>query len=59
MDGYMGTPPTDFKGRFPSMRQLYDDISADIHTAVGSADLFDRARAEVTKHFEARKLFKL
>ena len=59
MDRYMGTLPKDFKSRFPSMRQLYDDISADIHGAIGSADLFDRARADVAEHFEARRLFKL
>lgn len=59
LDNYMKTLPDDFKGRFPSMRVLYDDISADLHTATGSPDLFDRAVAEITGHFSARDLFRL
>ena len=59
MDTYMSLLPDDFKCRFPSLRCLYDDISADMHNAAGSCDLFDRALAEITQHFDARRLFKL
>lgn len=59
VDGYMATLPDDFKGRFYSMRELYSDLSEDIHAATGSAELFDRAAGEITKHFEARRLFGL
>lgn len=59
MDKYMATLPDDFKGRFPSMRSLYDNISADLHNALGSGDLFDRALSEITEHFDARRLFRL
>ena len=59
LDKYMGMLPDDFNSRFPSMRALYDDISVDIHDAVGSTDLFHSALAKVTKHFEARRLYEL
>ena len=59
LDAYMATLPLDFKSRFPSMRSLYDDISADLHSATGSADLFDKALSEIKEHFDARRLFKL
>jgi hypothetical protein len=59
MDKYMAILPGNFKSQFPSMRSLYDNISVDIHTAVGSGDLFDSALAEITEHFDARRLFKL
>lgn len=59
MEDYMVTLPEDFKGRFPSLRTLYGDLSADIHTAQGSAELFDRGTREIIEHFEARRLFKV
>jgi hypothetical protein len=59
IDAYMETLPGDFKGRFESMRALYGDLSADMHGAIGSAELFARADSEIVKHFEARKLFGL
>ena len=59
MDKYMALLPDDFKRRFPSMRVLYDSLSADMHGAVGSAPLFESARADIVKHFDARRLFEL
>ena len=59
MDQYMAMLPKDFNDRFPSMRSLYDDISADLHTAEGFGGLFDRALTEITEHFDARRVFKL
>lgn len=59
LDAYMITLPDDFKGRFPSMRNLYGELSVDIHGAVGSPELFEKARNEITEHFDARRLFKL
>jgi hypothetical protein len=41
------------------MRKLYDKISADIHVAAGSGELFDTALVEIAEHFDARKVFKL
>jgi hypothetical protein len=59
VESYMALLPDDFKARFPSMKALYGDLSADIHLAAGSSDLFERARAEIVRHFEARKVFEL
>jgi hypothetical protein len=59
MDEYMGSLPKDFNDRFPSMRALYDDLSADMHGAVGSAELFVRAPEQIVEHFDARRIYKL
>jgi len=59
MEAYMETLPPDFKARFPSMRSLYGELSADLHSATASPELFDKACQQITEHFEARKLFKL
>jgi hypothetical protein len=59
MDDYMATLPEDFSKRFPSMRSLYGELSADIHSATGSADLFERARGQIIQHFDARRMFGL
>ena len=59
IDLYMASLPTDFKQRFPSFRDLYNDLSADIHSAAGSSELFDDCRGKIEEHFKARKLFKL
>ena len=59
LEEYMGGLPNDFKGRFPSFRELYERLSTDIHSATGSADLFEEARQKIVDHFEARRLFKL
>lgn len=59
MDDYMVTLPDDLKKRFPSMRTLYGQLSVDIHSATGSAELFDRARAQIIQHFDVRRMFGL
>jgi len=59
LDSYMASLPDDFRGRFPSLRTLYGELSADIHGAIGSEELFKRAQEEIIEHFSARKLFKL
>jgi hypothetical protein len=59
IEEYMTMLPSDFRGRFPSMRSLYAELSADIHAARGSAELFDQARGQIDQHFDARRLFKL
>jgi hypothetical protein len=59
MEAYMGTLPGDFKDRFPSMRNLYDRLSVDLHAATGSAELFEEAQQDIVQHFEARRLFKI
>jgi len=59
LDAYMATLPENFKSQFPSFRDLYGDLSVDIHAAKGDPALFDKARDEIVEHFEARRLFKL
>ena len=59
LDAYMDSLPKDFKDRFPSVRDLYAVLSSDIHGAVGSPDLFERAQKEIVEHFDARRLLKL
>ncbi|MBI2815938.1 MAG: hypothetical protein HYX72_03265 [Acidobacteria bacterium] len=59
LDRYMATLPDDFKSRFPSLRALYAELSADIHSASGSEELFGKAGQQIVEHFEARRLFKL
>jgi len=55
----MGLLSPDFKARFPSLSSLYGDLSDDLHRAIGSSDLFDSAKADIIKHFKARRLFNL
>jgi len=59
LEVYMGLLPPDFKARFPSLSSLYSDLSDDLHRAIGSPGLFDSAKADIIKHFEARRLFNL
>jgi hypothetical protein len=59
LDKYMETLPADFKARFPSLRSLYSDLSADLHKAEGNPELFQKAAKEIGEHFDARRLFKL
>jgi hypothetical protein len=59
MDDYMTSLPDDFRKRFPSMRSLYGELSVDIHGAVGSPDLFDKARGQIVQHFDVRRMFGL
>jgi hypothetical protein len=59
IEDYMSTLPTDFKTRFPSMRNLYGELSIDIHNATGSAALFEKARGQIIEHFDVRRMFRL
>jgi hypothetical protein len=53
------TLPDDLKTRFPSMRTLYGELSVDIHSAIGSPELFEKARAQIVQHFDVRRMFGL
>ena len=56
---YQATLPDDFKGRFPSLSQIYGDLSAAMHDANGDAALFEGCRDKILHHFEGRKAFRL
>ena len=59
LEAYMHSLPDDFKARFPSLRDVYTRISADLHGAIGSEELFAECLADIERHFEARRVFKL
>ena len=59
VEWYMTTLPDDFKSRFKSMKELYGELSSDIHSAKGSEELFIQSVRDVEAHFEARRVFNL
>lgn len=59
IEKYMISLPQDFKARFPSLRDLYSDLSVALHTADANDDLYERVRMGLREHFDARTLFKL
>jgi len=59
IDWYMSTLPLDFSAHFPSLRDLYSKLSDAMHKADASAALFDQTKADIERHFDARRLFKL
>ncbi len=58
-DAYVDTLPEDFRSRFPTLRDMYASLSADIHGAIGSAELFRSSQEDLLKHFDARRLYEL
>jgi hypothetical protein len=59
IESYMEQLPVDFKARFPSLGKIYSDLSGAIHKAEASVELFDKTIADLTQHFDAKKLFKI
>ena len=55
----MESLPEDFKARFPSLRFIYEHLSADIHAATGSDELYTKMIADISLPFAARQLFGL
>jgi hypothetical protein len=56
---YYDNLPADFKGRFPSLRSVYEMLSVDIHAAKGDAKVFNSESARIVKHFDAWRVFEL
>ncbi|MBA4373478.1 MAG: hypothetical protein C0402_11535 [Thermodesulfovibrio sp.] len=59
MENYMELLPKDFKDRFPSLSKIYSDLSAAVHNADASVDLFDKTILGLAEHFEAKRLYKI
>lgn len=59
IDKYMQSLPDDFRARFPSVRNIYSDLSAALHSANASDDLYASTLAAVSEHFKARQLYRL
>lgn len=58
-DAYQKALPTDFKERFPSLKEIYGRLSEALHAADANATIFGEAAKDIVYHFEARDLFKL
>lgn len=58
-DNYKKDLPDAFKSLYPSLSEIYDKLSVDIHSATGSPDVFVNAKNEIIKHFDARRLSNL
>ena len=58
-EAYKDTLPTDFKGRFPTLAEVYGLLSEAMHLANADAELFANCHTKIIEHFDARKLFKL
>ena len=56
---YKSTLPPDFSGRFPSLCEIYNNLSAAIHAADDSPAIYPEACEMVVEHFDARRLFRL
>ncbi len=59
LDDYAASLDEDFKGRFPSLKNIYEVLSLDIHNAEGSEDVFLDADSSIREHFDARRVYKL
>lgn len=59
LEWYYNYLPDDFRQRFPSLREIYEKLSADVHAAQGDASVFTDAAARIVKHFDAWRLFEL
>ncbi len=59
IDWYMTTLPDDFKAHYPSLRDVYGTLSNAIHAADASTPIFDKAKADIETHFDARRLRRL
>lgn len=57
IEAYRTSLPEDFRNWYPCLRKEYEDLSADLHAAIGSAELFRDAIRRIDLHFNARNLF--
>ena len=58
-EAYKDTLPSDFKSRFPTLLEVYNELSAAMHEAKDDAELFQTATGRIIEHFDARRLYKL
>jgi hypothetical protein len=56
-DAYKATLPVDFRGRFPTLCEVYDELSAAIHSADETPEIYTAACEKVIEHFDARRMF--
>jgi hypothetical protein len=58
-EAYQGTLSVDFRSRFPSLSEVYGRLSAAMHSAEVTADLFDDSCRKIEEHFDARRVYKI
>jgi hypothetical protein len=56
IDWYMSTLPTDFRSWAPSLRDVYSVLSDALHKADASVAIFDKAKTDIDRHFDARRV---
>ena len=59
MEAYSNTLPPQHRDYMPSLRHWYDKLSEPVHEARDDAELFERARAQIERHFDIRRVFKI
>lgn len=59
LDRYMESLPLEFKGKFPSFKNLYADLSVAIHEANASTELFENTIRDIDHHFDAKRIFRI
>lgn len=59
LNWYCSNLPEDFRQRFPSLRDIYEKLSSDIHSAAGDPKLFIEESARIGKHFDAWRVYEL
>jgi hypothetical protein len=58
-DEYGRTIPESYRAMMPSLREIYELISVEMHAARDNEELFEKSYSEILHHFEFRRLFKL
>lgn len=56
---YKSTLPDDFNNRFPSLTDIYDQLSGALHAANSDAALFDDSLMKLNRHFDGRRVYDL
>ena len=59
MEAYNRMLPPETRDQIPSLKEWYERLSAPIHSAEQPHDLFEQARAEIERHFDFRRLFRI
>lgn len=57
MEAYAASLHLNVRSEFPSMRAVYDELSAALHAAEENVELFEKAITKINQHFEARRLY--
>ena len=56
---YQDSLPNDFKSRFPSLLDIYNQLSSAMHEAKAEAALFEDCARKIAEHFDACRVFRL